>query len=82
MNDGEKKVISIVAKHFKIQEERVTLKTSFIDDLGADSLDGVEITLDLESEFDIDISDEFVTKLKTVGDIVEYIKDQKEGEYV
>ncbi len=54
-------------------EEKVTPTASFIDDLGADSLDIVELVMTMEEEFDLDIPDEDAEKMKTVGDVVKYI---------
>ena len=58
-------------------ESAVTLNASFVDDLGADSLDIVELIMGLETEFDIEIPDEEAEKIRTVGDAVNYIKDHQ-----
>ncbi len=68
------KVKEIVAEQLGVEPEEVTLESSFIDDLGADSLDIVELVMALEEEFDIEIPDEDAEKISTVNDVVEYIK--------
>ena len=67
------KVVDIIAKSFKLDPAAVTLKKSFQDDLGADSLEIVELVMALEEEFGIEISDEEAEKIKTVGNAVEFI---------
>lgn len=71
------KVQEKVAEQLGIDAEEVAMESSFIDDLGADSLDIVELLMALEEEFDIEIPDEEAEKLATVGDVVEYIKNNK-----
>lgn len=71
------KVQEKVAEQLGIEAEEVTQESSFIVDLGADSLDIVELLMALEEEFDIEIPDEEAEKLSTVGDVVEYIKNNK-----
>lgn len=73
------RVREIVAEQLGVEEDEITMESSFIDDLGADSLDVVELIMALEEEFDIEIPDEEAEKLSTVGDAVEYIK-QHTGE--
>lgn len=70
-----KKLLEIIATQFNIDEKDITLETSFRDDLNADSLDLVELVMGLEDEFDLEIDDEDVEKIKTVGDAVDYIKN-------
>ena len=67
------KVRDALAKQFELDPASVTLETNLIDDLGADSLDVVELIMDLEDEFGISISDEAAAELYTVGRIVEYL---------
>jgi len=71
-----KKVKAIVADKLSISEDQVTEEASFIDDLGADSLDTVELVMALEDEFDLDIPDEEAEKLTTVGKAIDYVLEQ------
>ncbi len=71
-------VQAIIAKNLSIDKEKVTLTANLADDLGADSLDAVEIIMDLEDRFNISIADEATENIKTVQDLVDYIeKSQK-----
>ena len=69
------KVKAIIVEQLQVAENTVTEEASFIDDLGADSLDLVELIMALEEEFDIEIPDTDAEKVVTVGDVVEYIKE-------
>lgn len=69
------KVKEIIVEQLGVAENAVTEEASFIDDLGADSLDIVELIMALEEEFDMEIPDADAEKVVTVGDVVEYIKD-------
>ena len=69
------KVKEIIVEQLGVAENAVTEDASFIDDLGADSLDIVELIMALEEEFDMEIPDADAEKVVTVGDVVEYIKD-------
>ena len=69
------KVKEIIIEQLGVTENSVTTEASFIDDLGADSLDIVELIMALEEEFDLEIPDSDAEKVVTVGDVVEYIKD-------
>jgi acyl carrier protein len=74
----EEKVVGIITKQMGVKKEQVTLETSFINDLGADSLDTVELVMEFEDAFDINIPDEEAEKIQTVGDAVKYIKEHKQ----
>ncbi len=69
------KVKEIIIEQLGVSETAVTMEASFIDDLGADSLDIVELIMALEEEFDLEIPDSDAEKVVTVGDVVEYIKE-------
>jgi acyl carrier protein len=71
----QEKVISIVCEQMGVPKEKVTPETSFINDLGADSLDTVELVMEFEDAFDISIPDEEAEKIQTVGDAIKYIED-------
>ncbi|HLD40741.1 MAG TPA: acyl carrier protein [Candidatus Omnitrophota bacterium] len=70
------KVKSIIAEQLGVKAEEVTPAASFIDDLGADSLDTVELVMALEEEFGIEIPDEDAEKMATVGDAIKYIEEK------
>ena len=69
------KVKAIIVDQLGVEENEVKLESSFVDDLGADSLDIVELIMALEEEFDLEIPDADAEKVVTVSDVVEYIKD-------
>ncbi len=69
------RVKGVIVEQLGVAENNVTMEASFIDDLGADSLDIVELIMALEEEFDTEIPDSDAEKIVTVGDVVEYIKD-------
>lgn len=68
-------VKAVIVDQLGVDEDTVTAEASFVDDLGADSLDIVELIMGLETEFDIEIPDEEAEKIRTVGDAVNYIKE-------
>ncbi len=70
------KIKSIVVDQLGVDEDQVTEDASFIDDLGADSLDTVELIMAFEEEFDVEIPDEDAQKIKTVKDVIEYIESK------
>ncbi len=70
------KVKSIIAEQLGVKQEEVTPGASFIDDLGADSLDTVELVMALEEEFGVEIPDEDAEKIATVGDAIKYIEEK------
>jgi acyl carrier protein len=70
----KERVIEIVAEQLGVSKDQVTPETSFVNDLGADSLDTVELVMELEEEFDINIPDDAAEKIQTVGQAIEYIE--------
>ena len=70
------KIKSIVVDQLGVDEDQVTEDASFVDDLGADSLDTVQLIMAFEEEFDIEIPDEDAQKIKTVKDVIEYIESK------
>ncbi len=73
----EEQVKEIIVKQMGVNKDQVTPETSFINDLGADSLDTVELVMELEDAFDVSIPDEDAEKIQTVGDAINYIKEHK-----
>ena len=73
MSDVFERVKAIIVDRLDVEEDKVTLDASFKDDLEADSLDVVELVMELEDEFDMEIADEEAEKINTVGDAVDYI---------
>ena len=73
MSQVEEKVKKIICEQLDVSEDDVVLKASFVDDLGADSLDQVELIMAMEEEFDISIPDEDAEKIATVQDAIDYI---------
>lgn len=69
----EERVVRIVCNQMGTTQDKVTKETSFVNDLGADSLDTVELVMELEDEFEISIPDEDAEKIQTVGNAIEYI---------
>jgi acyl carrier protein len=70
------RVKNLVISQLGVDAEKVTTDASFIDDLGADSLDTVELVMAFEEEFDMEISDDEAQKLRTVGDVIAYLKSK------
>lgn len=77
-NDIESKVRSIIVEKLGVDEDDISRDASFTDDLGADSLDTVELIMEFEKEFDITIPDEEAEKIETVGDAVDYLEEKTE----
>ena len=71
------KVFEIIAEQMQVPKEQITLETHFINDLGADSLDVVEMVMEMEETFDITIPDEDSDKIQKVGDAVKYIQEHR-----
>lgn len=76
MASVQERVIEIIAEQMGVSKEQVTPETSFVNDLGADSLDTVELVMELEEEFDITIPDEEAEQIQTVGQAVKYIEER------
>ena len=74
MSDVRTKVVSIIVDKLGVEESEVTSEASFTNDLGADSLDTVELIMEFEKEFNLSIPDEEAEKIETVGDAVKYIE--------
>jgi acyl carrier protein len=75
----EERVKDIIVEELGVEREKLTNAASFMEDLGADSLDTVELVMAFEKEFDIDIPDEEAEKLRTVGDALKYLHDKLGG---
>jgi acyl carrier protein len=71
----EEQVAQIISEQLGVEKNQITMETSFINDLGADSLDQVELVMEFEQKFDMEIPDEQAEKIQTVGDAVRYIKE-------
>ena len=71
----EERVIEIVSEQMGVAKDQIRLETSFVNDLGADSLDTVELVMEFEEEFDITIPDEEAEKIQSVGQAVKYIEE-------
>ena len=80
MSNFEEQVIKIVVDHLGIDESKVKTESKFIDDLGADSLDTVELVMAFEEEFGAEIPDEDAEKLTSVGGVISYLKEKGIGE--
>ncbi|MBO7379523.1 MAG: acyl carrier protein [Bacteroidales bacterium] len=78
MSEIESKVKEIIVEKLGVEESEVTLEASFTNDLGADSLDTVELIMEFEKEFGITLPDDQAEKIATVGDAVDYIEKNKE----
>lgn len=76
MSEREAKVKQIIAEKLGVGEDKVTPQASFVDDLGADSLDQVELIMALEDEFGVEIPDEDAEKMKTVKDALDYLNSK------
>lgn len=72
------KIKDIIVEQLDVEEDAVTMEASITDDLGADSLDVVDLVMSIEESFDVEITDEEVENIKTVGDIVKYIENKVE----
>ena len=79
MSDHAAKVKEIIIEKLGVDAEKVTEDASFVEDLGADSLDTVELVMDFEEEFDLEIPDEEAEKLTTVGSAIKYLQEKLES---
>ena len=77
MENVEDKVVEIVARQLDVDKDKVKPETNFVSDLGADSLDIVELVMEFEEAFDVTIHDEDAEKIKTVGGAIDYVKNSK-----
>lgn len=77
MADVFERVKEIIVEQLDVEEDKVTMEASFREDLEADSLDVVELVMELEDEFDLEIADEEAEKIKTVGDAVKFIEENQ-----
>ncbi len=73
MASVEERVINIVAEQLGVDKDKIKLESNFVNDLGADSLDTVELVMELEEEFDINIADDAAEKIQTVGEAINHI---------
>ena len=71
------KIRAILCEQLDVEEDQVTMEASITDDLGADSLDVVDLVMSLEDEFDVEVPDDKVENIKTVGDIVKYVEENQ-----
>ena len=77
---SEERINEIIMEQLGVDEDQITPDASFIDDLGADSLDTVELVMAFEEEFDIEIPDEDAEKIRTVKDVTDYLKEHLDDE--
>ena len=77
MSEVQEKVVKIIVDKLGVKESEVTPEATFTGDLGADSLDTVELVMDFEKEFGIQVADEDAEKFQTVGDVINYIEEHK-----
>ncbi|AAC07567.1 MAG: acyl carrier protein [Aquifex sp.] len=75
----EERVKEIIAEQLGVEKEKITPEAKFVEDLGADSLDVVELIMAFEEEFGIEIPDEDAEKIQTVGDVINYLKEKVGG---
>lgn len=77
-NSIEERVTKIVMEQLEVSEEQATPTASFVDDLGADSLDTVELVMALEEEFEVEIPDEVAEKITSIQEAIDYVKEQQD----
>ena len=71
------KLRTIICDQLELDEDKITLETNLLDDLGADSLDVVDLVMSIEDEFEMEVPDEEIEKMKTVADVVKFIEDNQ-----
>ena len=71
------KLKAIISEQLEIEEDKITMEAELIEDLGADSLDIVDLVMSIEDEFDVEVPDEAIESMKTVGDAVKFIENNK-----
>ena len=76
MSEIESRVKSIIVEKFGVAESEVTMEASFTNDLGADSLDTVELIMEIEDEFGVSIPDDLAEKISTVGDAIKFVEEE------
>ena len=79
MASVQERVVDIVASQLGVDKEKIAPETSFVNDLGADSLDTVELVMELEEEFDINIPDDAAEKIETVGQAIKFIEEAQDS---
>ncbi len=79
MTNAKQKVIDIIVEQLGVDEEKVTMEANFVDNLGADSLDIVELVMAFEEEFNVEIPDDAAEKISTVGDAIAYMEANMES---
>lgn len=79
MSEIQSKIIKIAADVLKVEESKITPESSFVDDLGADSLDLVDLNMAIEAEFDCDIPDEDAAKIATINDAIKYVEQKRKA---
>ncbi|MCL4141034.1 UNVERIFIED_CONTAM: hypothetical protein GTU68_003400 [Idotea baltica] len=77
MSSVEEQVTNIVSEQLGVEKEKITRDSNFVNDLGADSLDTVELVMELEEEFDISIPEDAAEKIQTVGEAIDHIEKSK-----
>ena len=71
------KIKAIISEQLEVEEEEIKLESELVEDLGADSLDIVDLVMSIEDEFEVEVPDEAIESIKTVGDIVKFIESEK-----